>query len=111
MQNDSWMSRPVGVQSMDCRASDHNKDLEHMRQPASWAETTQSQVSKLVPHGSMLAVMLLKDFVVMGRAEARQWLRPDADRARPRSATNRSQRQPTQSIHVVPASRVAACDR
>ena len=80
-----------------------------MKQQASWDETPQSRATKFVPHDSMLPAMLLEGFVVMGRAEARQWLRPDADRAMPRSATSRSQRQPTQPIHVVQASRTAAC--
>ena len=61
--------------------------------------------------GAPRRTLQLRDFVLMGKAEARQWLRPDTDRAMPKSATSRSQRQPTQSIHVVPASRVAACDR
>ena len=78
-----------------------------------WLMATLGQLGPGVKRDSCGAprrTLQLRDFVLMGKAEARQWLRPDTDRAMPKSVTSRSQRQPTQSIHVVPASRTAACE-
>jgi hypothetical protein len=47
-------------------------------------------------------------FLFKSRAEARPLLQPDADRASTSSSTNHCPTQRIQSIHVAPASHIAA---